>query len=240
MLFRSIGKHLGHSFSKHYFTEKFKTLQLHAEYDLCQLESISDFPILLSKKDWKGFNVTIPYKESIIPYLSKIDNQAQRVGAINTIKIVDNELIGYNTDIIGFKDTLIPLLEAHHKGALILGTGGASKAVQYVLQELQIPYTLVSRECKENTLSYEELNEEIIQSHKIIVNTTPLGMHPDVESYPNIPYHFLTQEHLCYDLVYNPLITEFMKRSSKYGALIQNGLPMLIAQAEAAYAIWIK
>ena len=112
--------------------------------------------------------------------------------------------------------------------------------MQYVLQELQIPYTLVSRECKENTLSYEELNEEIIQSHKIIVNTTPLGMHPDVESYPNIPYHFLTQEHLCYDLVYNPLITEFMKRSSKYGALIQNGLPMLIAQAEAAYAIWIK
>ena len=236
-----IGKSLKHSFSKDYFTSKFEKLHIDADYSLCELANIEEMRDVFSKK-WQGLNVTIPYKEQIIPFLNEVDDLATQVGAVNTIQFSKKEgqtwLKGFNTDVIGFETTLKPLLQTHHTRALVLGTGGASKAVTYVLTQLNIPYVYVSREAGLNKLGYDELKSEIISTHTLIINTTPLGMFPDLESYPDIPYKAIGEKHLLYDLVYNPVKTQFLLQGEAHGATIKNGLEMLINQAEAAYEIW--
>jgi len=236
-----IGKSLNHSFSKDYFTNKFEKEGLDANYLLCELDSISKVNTIFAK-NWQGLNVTIPYKEQIIPYLNEVDELAATIGAVNTIQVRQKEgkiwLKGYNTDVIGFEQTLRPLLKSHHTQALVLGTGGASKAVIYVLKKLNISYSCVSREAGIDKLSYDELNAEIITTHTLIINTTPLGMFPDIEGYPDIPYSAIGERHLLYDLVYNPKETVFLKKGKDFGANIMNGLNMLQLQAEAAYKIW--
>ncbi len=236
-----IGKSLKHSFSKDYFTGKFEKGHINADYSLCELADIEEIKEVFSKQ-WQGLNVTIPYKAQIIPFLNEIDNLAAKIGAVNTIQFSKKEgqtwLKGFNTDVIGFETTLKPLLQTHHTHALVLGTGGASKAVTYVLNKLNIPYTYVSREAGLNKLGYEELTSDIISTHTLIINTTPLGMFPDLESYPDIPYEAIGEKHLLYDLVYNPVKTQFLLQGETHGATIKNGLEMLINQAEAAYEIW--
>jgi len=236
-----IGKSLKHSFSKDYFTSKFEKLHIDANYSLCELANIEEIKDVFSKQ-WQGLNVTIPYKEQIIPFLNEVDDLATKIGAVNTIQFSKKEgqtwLKGFNTDVIGFETTLKPLLQTHHTRALVLGTGGASKAVTYVLTKLNIPYVYVSREAGLNKLGYDELTSEIISTHTLIINTTPLGMFPDLESYPDIPYKAIGEKHLLYDLVYNPVKTQFLLQGETRGATIKNGLEMLINQAEAAYEIW--
>ncbi len=236
-----IGKSLKHSFSKDYFTSKFEKTHINANYSLCELANIEEIKDVFSKQ-WQGLNVTIPYKEQIIPFLNEVDDLATQVGAVNTIQFSKKEgqtwLKGFNTDVIGFETTLKPLLQTHHTRALVLGTGGASKAVTYVLTKLNIPYVYVSREAGLNKLGYDELTSEIISTHTLIINTTPLGMFPDLESYPDIPYKAIGEKHLLYDLVYNPVKTQFLLQGEARGATIKNGLEMLINQAEAAYEIW--
>ena len=237
-----IGKTLSHSFSKKYFEEKFKRENINAVYENFELNDISQVEGLFSiHSNLCGLNVTIPYKEQIIPYLDEIDEQAQKIGAVNTIYI-DKEIgkmKGYNTDVYGFKQSLKPFLENQHQRALILGTGGASKAVAYVLNELGITTAFVSRTPQsENQLSYDELNENILASFLLIVNTTPLGTFPNVDEKPTINYDAITPNHLLYDLVYNPAETAFLKEGKKRGALTINGEQMLQLQAEKAWEIW--
>lgn len=237
-----IGKTLSHSFSKKYFEEKFKRENINAVYENFELNDISQVEGLFSiHSNLCGLNVTIPYKEQIIPYLDEIDEQAQKIGAVNTIYI-DKEIgkmKGYNTDVYGFKQSLKPFLENQHQRALILGTGGASKAVAYVLNELGITTAFVSRTLQlENQLSYDELNENILASFLLIVNTTPLGTFPNVDEKPTINYDAITPNHLLYDLVYNPAETSFLKEGKKRGALTINGEQMLQLQAEKAWEIW--
>lgn len=239
-----IGYRLSHSFSKKYFTEKFRAEGItDCEYDNFQLDSIEEFGSLIKSSDnFKGFNVTIPYKEQIIPHLNGLDPAAKEIGAVNVIKIEeDGRLIGYNSDYYGFRETLKTFIsgsvQTTHK-ALVLGTGGAAKAVVTALKDLGISYQYVSRTAGENILSYDKLNEEVIRQHDIIINTSPLGMYPNVESYSDIPYEHLTNNHYLYDLVYNPEETIFMKKGKDRGAHTLNGLPMLIAQAEKAWEIW--
>lgn len=238
-----IGKKLGHSFSAQFFNEKFKREGIKEEYLLLPIPEISDFPELLVKyPDLHGLNVTIPYKQEVMPFLSEISEDAEEIGAVNTIKITgDNgkiKLKGYNTDVIGFRESLKPLLRPEIKKALVLGSGGASKAVVYVLKKAGITPTLVSRNPHPDNLSYHDLDKRIMEENLLIVNTTPLGMFPDVDSYPPIPYHLLTDRHICFDLVYNPLETEFMKKSAKMGAQTKNGIEMLHGQAIASWDIW--
>jgi shikimate dehydrogenase len=238
-LYGIIGYPLGHSFSPGYFNRKFEDEQINAtyrSYPIATVESIAD--IIRQNTNLKGLNVTIPYKESVIPLLDETDNTAQLVGAVNCISINDGVLKGYNTDVIGFQQSLLPLLEPHYRSAIILGTGGASKAVQYVLDHLAIPFILVSRTGQRHTLPYSALVDELMASHQIIINTTPLGMYPDVHTSPHIPYDTLTNNHLLYDLVYNPEETEFLKKGKEKGAVIKNGLEMLQLQAEACWDIW--
>src|SRR5690606_29981621 len=237
-----IGKTLSHSFSKKYFEEKFKRENINAVYENFELNDISQVEGLFSiHSKLCGLNVTIPYKEQIIPYLDEVDEQAQKIGAVNTIYI-DKEIgkmKGYNTDVYGFKQSLKPFLENQHQRALILGTGGASKAVAYVLNELGITTAFVSRTPQlENQLSYDELNENILASFLLIVNTTPLGTFPNVDEKPIINYDAITPNHLLYDLVYNPVETAFLKEGKKRGALTINGEQMLQLQAEKAWEIW--
>ena len=237
-----IGKTLSHSFSKKYFEEKFKRENINAVYENFELNDISQVEGLFSiHSNLCGLNVTIPYKEQIIPYLDEVDEQAQKIGAVNTIYI-DKEtgkMKGYNTDVYGFKQSLKPFLENQHQRALILGTGGASKAVAYVLNELGITTAFVSRTPQlENQLSYDELNENILASFLLIVNTTPLGTFPNVDEKPTINYDAITPNHLLYDLVYNPVETAFLKEGKKRGALTINGEQMLQLQAEKAWEIW--
>lgn len=237
-----IGKTLSHSFSKKYFEEKFKRENINAVYENFELNDVSQVEGLFSiHSNLCGLNVTIPYKEQIIPYLDEVDEQAQKIGAVNTIYI-DKEIgkmKGYNTDVYGFKQSLKPFLENQHQRALILGTGGASKAVAYVLNELGITTAFVSRTPQlENQLSYDELNENILASFLLIVNTTPLGTFPNVDEKPTINYDAITPNHLLYDLVYNPAETAFLKEGKKRGALTINGEQMLQLQAEKAWEIW--
>lgn len=237
-----IGKTLSHSFSKKYFEEKFKRENINAVYENFELNDISQVEGLFSiHSNLCGLNVTIPYKEQIIPYLDEVDEQAQKIGAVNTIYI-DKETgkkKGYNTDVYGFKQSLKPFLENQHQRALILGTGGASKAVAYVLNELGITTAFVSRTPQaENQLSYDELNENILASFLLIVNTTPLGTFPNVDEKPTINYDAITSNHLLYDLVYNPAETAFLKEGKERGALTINGEQMLQLQAEKAWEIW--
>ncbi len=235
-----IGKPLGHSFSATFFNKKFSEENIPECYNLFPLDSIEELPALLkSHPDLKGLNVTIPYKQAVIPFLNSLSQEASEIGAVNVIKInKDGTLAGYNSDAIGFQTTISPLLKPHMKKALVLGTGGASKAVVYVLKKLGLEVQSVSRTAKNGVISYSDLTPEVISAHHIIVNTTPLGMWPEVDNAPDIPYNLLTPLHLCYDLVYNPEVTSFMKRSEAYGATVKNGLDMLHGQALAAWEIW--
>ncbi len=238
-----IGYPLDQSFSKDFFTKKFHNNNIDAEYLNFELESIGEFPeIIDDNPNLIGFNITIPYKEKILPFLTNLDKEAEKVMAVNTVKIQVNpkekRLVGYNTDVYGFEETLKPHLQSHHTKALILGTGGASKAVKYVLEKLGIEYKFVSRGKERGYLTYKKLNNDIIAEHTLIINTTPLGMFPDVDSYPVLPYNAITNKHLCYDLIYNPPETIFLKKSKEQGATTINGKDMLIKQAEKSWEIW--
>ena len=243
-LYGLIGYPLSHSFSRKYFIEKFRKENItNAEYKLFPLGKISGLPqLLFNNTDLYGLNVTIPYKEAVIPFLDELDETAKAVGAVNTIKIIHNNksrLIGYNTDIYGFRQSIKPFLEANHERALILGTGGASKAVEYVLTQIGVNCLFVSRNPKKkNEIAYQDINEYVIKSHLLIVNTTPIGMYPGVDNSPSIPYEFLTEKHFLYDLVYNPEETIFLKLGRIQGAQGINGLSMLHLQAEKACEIW--
>ena len=241
-----VGYPLKHSFSIGYFNEKFSSEKIEAEYINFEIPDINNFPeIIEANPNLHGLNVTIPYKEKVIPYLYELDKQAAAIGAVNVIKIIRNKggkpkLIGYNSDIIGFTQSIQPLLQSHHKKALILGTGGASKAVFHGLKNLGIEAKFVSRTARFGMLTYEELNAEIIKEYTVIVNCTPVGMYPKVDACPDIPYEAITSEHLLYDLLYNPNITLFMKKGEAKGAVTKNGLEMLLLQAFAAWEIWQK
>lgn len=241
-----VGYPLKHSFSIGYFNEKFSSEKIEAEYINFEIPDINNFPeIIEANPNLHGLNVTIPYKEKVIPYLDELDKQAAAIGAVNVIKIIRNKggkpkLIGYNSDIIGFTQSIQPLLQSHHKKALILGTGGASKAVFHGLKNLGIEAKFVSRTARFGMLTYEELNAELIKEYTIIVNCTPVGMYPKVDACPDIPYEAITSEHLLYDLLYNPNITLFMKKGEAKGAVTKNGLEMLLLQAFAAWEIWQK
>lgn len=240
-----IGYPLSHSFSRPYFTQKFEKEGLPYVYNNYPLEHISDFPKLIKEEEHLlGLNVTIPHKESVIPYLDELDEDAAAIGAVNVIKIrADKSLKGYNTDFLGFKNSMNTfLMQTGTKAsyALILGTGGAAKAVAYALEKEGIVYDYVSRNKKQGQLVYDDLDEPLIDHADLIINTTPLGMHPNVESFPKIPYNCLGKHHRLYDLVYNPSETSFLRKGKEQGASIINGLPMLHAQAEAAWQIWTK
>ena len=238
--FGLIGKNIDYSFSRTYFNNKFKNELLPYSYVNFDIDDISQLPSILKENlNLKGLNVTIPYKESIIMYLDHLSPEAKNIGAVNTIKVLPNgKLIGHNTDYYGFQRSIKSMLTEQHKAALILGTGGASKAIEYAFKEWNIPTLFVSRSAKENSIHYEELTEEIIRSHPIIVNTTPLGTYPNVNNYPKIPYSFITPQHLLYDLTYNPSSTIFMQKGEAQGAKATNGYRMLVEQAEKAWEIW--
>lgn len=242
-----IGRTLSHSFSKGYFTKKFEKLGIKAEnkYELFELATINEFPDLISKfgSNLKGLNVTIPYKQEIMPFLDEIDSAAKKIGAVNTIKFLQSgKLKGYNTDYWGFRWSL-EAWEAFKvvmpQKALVLGKGGAAKAVIIALEDLGLEVQIISRKKEKDTILYEELTKEVIDNHLLIVNTTPLGMYPNLENSPEIPYSFLGQNHLLYDLVYNPKETQFLKKGIENKVKsIHSGLEMLHGQAEKAWEIW--
>ena len=238
--FGLIGYPLSHSFSKGYFSEKFQKESIFdCQYDIFPLEKIEDFVELCAQhKNIVGLNVTIPYKEKIIPFLDELDDEAKAIGAVNTIKFTNGKMIGYNTDCFGFEMSLKPLLKAHHNSALILGTGGASKAVEYVLKKLGISFQYVSRTKSSTSISYNDVNSFIIQHSTLIINSTPIGMYPNVDIAPNIPYDAITNQHLLYDLIYNPEETQFLTEGKIRGAQTKNGLEMLYLQAERSWEIW--
>ncbi len=241
MRFGLIGKNISYSFSQAYFTNKFKQLKLPAHrYDNFDLEDIEALPqVLKDYPELKGLNVTIPYKEAVIPFLTKLSKKAEKIGAVNTIKFQKNGgLKGYNTDCYGFKKSIQPFLKKRHKKALILGTGGASKAIAFSLKELGIKYKYVSRSPIKSNVSYNDLDKDVISQHQIIINCTPLGTFPKIDECPDIPYEYLTKNHLLYDLVYNPKRTLFLSNGEQQGAAITNGLKMLELQAEKAWDIW--
>ncbi len=236
-----IGYPLSHSFSPGFFNDKFGQEGIDAVYQAYPLSDIHLLKELISgDPQLKGLNVTIPYKQAVMPLLDEIDPAAQKVGAVNCIAIRDGNTIGYNTDIIGFGHSLRPLLQQWQDRALILGSGGAAHAVAYVLKQLGIMYKLVSRSEAINCITYDQLTPEIIARHKLIVNTTPLGMYPNVGTAPPIPYEGIGPQHLAYDLIYNPSETQFMKQAAAQGAVTKNGLDMLHLQALAGWEIWNK
>ncbi|WGK64352.1 shikimate dehydrogenase family protein [Croceiramulus getboli] len=238
--FGLIGKNIDYSFSRQYFRDKFEAENIAATYvnfDCAFAKAIAE--LFNTRTDVEGFNVTIPYKEQVIDLLDELDPTAAAIGAVNTIKrLPSGALVGYNTDHYGFRESLLPLLKDHHQDALILGTGGASKAVAYALDTLEINYQYVSRTQGADRLTYSDLNAALISDHPIIINTTPLGTHPNVEQAPELPYLFLGEAHLLYDLVYNPPLTRFLKQGQERGATIINGKRMLELQAERAWEIW--
>jgi shikimate dehydrogenase len=236
-----IGFPLSHSFSKKYFSEKFINENIQGvEYNSYPLEDITALSTLLSSEPMlAGLNVTIPYKEKVIPFLDELSDEVKEIGACNCISIKGTTLKGYNTDVIGFEKSLKKKLKPYHQKALVLGTGGAAKAVYYILRKNQIPFLKVSRTNGENQITYESLTKEIIESHQLIVNTTPLGMYPEVNSFPPIPYQYLGDQHYLFDLVYNPAKTVFLSRGEERGAAIENGADMLVDQAEASWDIWV-
>ena len=241
--FGLLGRNISYSFSKKYFTDKFNNENfVGCTYENFDIPEITAFPeVIKNISDLKGLNVTIPYKETVIPFLDKLSKKAELIGAVNTIKITKKgKLKGYNTDYYGFKKSLQPLLQPHHKKALILGTGGASKGVAFALDELDITYTFVSREAKENGIDYDRINATTFDNYQIIINATPVGTSPNVDAFPLLPYEFFTEKHIAYDLIYNPAETQFLKKAKHQGAQIKNGLDMLIFQAEKAWKIWNK
>lgn len=242
-----IGRVLGHSFSVDFFNRKFNSENIDAQYRNFEIPEIEDFPsVIATTPRLSGLNVTIPYKEQVIPYLDSLDDDAARIGAVNVIKVLRgadgniSALKGYNSDIIGFSRSIQPLLKPWHKKALVLGTGGASKAITLGLKKLGVEPLYVSRTAREGVITYADLTPEVMADHTVIVNCTPLGMYPHVGECPDIPYGRLTDKHLCYDLLYNPDITLFMKKSAAQGAETKNGLEMLLLQAFASWEIWNK
>jgi shikimate dehydrogenase len=237
-----IGYPLGHSFSKNYFEEKFIAENItNASFHLFPIEAISEFKnIIATNKNLKGLAVTIPHKQAVMPHLHSISPEATAIGAVNCISIKNGITTGYNTDVVGFELSLKPLLQPQHTQALVLGTGGASKAVQYVLKKLHIPYIVVSRTKNEaeNIICYEDVHQNIIEQHTLIINTTPLGMTPNEAGLPSIPYNLLTPNHLLYDLIYKPAKTLFLIKGEEQGCIIKNGFEMLILQAEKNWEIW--
>ncbi len=241
--FGLLGRNISYSFSQKYFIEKFKELHLeNYSYRNFDLQQIEDFPLVLHENmdQINGFNVTIPYKEEIFKYLDELDPDAAEIGAVNVIKILDDyRLKGFNSDIYGFEKSLKPLLKGDEEQALILGTGGASKAVAFVLDKLQIAYKYVSRSSiNEKTISYQQLDEQVVKKSTLIINCTPLGTYPEVEACPNIPYEFLTEQHILYDLIYNPALSSFLKKGKELGCTVKNGAEMLKLQADRSWEIW--
>jgi len=239
-----IGYPLSHSFSKKHFTEKFVQEHIdNCEYELYPIENIELFPDLISSdEEICGINVTIPYKVSVLAYVKDLDDAAAKIGAVNCIDIrrANGKAIfkGYNTDAYGFEESLKPFLKEHHTKALIFGDGGAAKAIKYVLNKLGISFLIVTRKPTDSSILYEEVTEQILKEHTLLVNTTPLGMSPNSDTYPEIPYEFVSERHLAYDLVYNPEVTKFLAQASTRGAAIKNGLEMLYLQAERSWYIW--
>ena len=237
-----LGKNISYSFSKAYFKKKFENENIkNITYENFDLESIELLPsVIKNTKNLRGLNVTIPYKEEVMPFLDKINKKARAIGAINTIKITKKgKLVGYNTDFYGFTNSLEPLLQPYHSSALILGTGGASKAIAFSLDQLGISYHFVSRKKTDSvSYTYETLTECILQQHKIIINCTPLGTFPNIDDCPNIPYSGITKHHILFDLIYNPEETKFLQLGKLQNAVTTNGLNMLKLQAEKSWSIW--
>lgn len=247
LVFGLVGHPLGHSFSRLFFTEKFGREGINAEYLNFDLESIDLLPKVIEEHpNLRGLNVTIPYKQAVIPYLDELSDEAREIGAVNVIRISrlsdDDEskpaLKGFNSDIIGFMDSIRPLLQSHHKKALVLGTGGASKAICRGLEKLGLEWKYVSRTAHEGQYTYSDITPELLDDYTVIVNCSPLGMSPRTDSCPDIPYEALSSRHLLYDLVYNPDITLFMRHGRRYGATVKNGLEMLHLQAIASWEFW--
>lgn len=241
-IFGLIGFPLGHSFSQKYFSQKFIDEGIaNCKFELYPIKSIEEFSSLINSTDGlRGLAVTIPYKEQVMPYLNKIDTVANETGAVNCIRFHEGKLIGYNTDIIGFEKSFTPLLQSHHKKALVLGTGGAAKAVQYVLKKINLPYITVSRNknSAQNLIDYSDINSDLLSEYNVIINCTPLGMTPNEETCPELPYDCIGERHYLYDLVYKPAETKFLLNGKSRGAIIKNGYDMLILQAEENWKIW--
>ncbi len=243
-----IGYPLGHSFSRKFFTEKFATEGIDAQYLNFEIPSIEEFPnIIKNNPTLKGLNVTIPYKQQVMQYLDDISEEARAIGAVNVVKCQQStvnsqlHLTGYNSDVIGFVESIKPLLKSHHKKALILGTGGASKAIRYGLEKkLGMKTLFVSRSAREGMITYEEVTAEVLKEYEVIVNCSPVGMYPHVDECPALPYESMNENNLLYDLVYNPLETLFMKKGAAQGATVKNGLEMLHLQAIASWEFWEK
>lgn len=249
-LYGLIGYPLTHSFSKKYFTEKFQKENIaNCAYELFSIENINLLPQLINKNsNLKGLNVTIPYKEAVIPFLNQIDDSAKQIGAVNCINVINHNgltptLIGYNTDEYGFRQSIKPFLESHHERALIIGTGGSAKAVYYVLNQIGIDCFYLTRKkttSNNKILDYSELNKNVFDSIKLIINCSPVGMHPNTSHFPPIPFEYLNSSHLVIDLIYNPEETIFLKKSKNQGSKTLNGLSMLHLQAEKSWEIWNK
>lgn len=238
--FGLLGRNISYSFSRQYFSDKFRKEGLNATYVNFDLADISELQQVLDENpELEGFNVTIPYKEEVLPFLDLIDPIAEKIGAVNTVKILkDGRLQGYNTDYVGFSEAIKPLLRPHHQKALVLGTGGASKAILYALNDLEILPLSVSRTASEGRLSYSDLEEQVMTEHLVIVNCTPLGTSPATEVSPPIPFHLITEKHLVFDLIYNPPQTKLMRLAARQGARVSNGLKMLELQAEKSWQHW--
>jgi shikimate dehydrogenase len=242
-LYGLIGYPLSQSFSQQYFRKKFAEEKiLYTDYETFPLKNMEEISTILhGNKNLKGLNVTIPYKEQVLQYVDKLSDAVQVIGAANCLKIEDGCITAYNTDIIGFEKSLQPLLKNHHTKALIIGTGGAAKAVGYVLNKLNINFLYVSRSKKNAaTISYEVIDKNILQEYTLIINATPSGMHPNEHTFPAIPYEHINEQHLLYDLVYKPTETIFLQKGKQQGAIIKNGFEMLEIQAEEAWKIWIS
>lgn len=235
-----IGRSISYSFSPGYFTKKFEALELKDhEYKIYDLDSIQEFPNLLEREpELCGLNVTIPYKEEIIPFLDELDPIAKEIGAVNTICFHNGKITGFNTDVVGFEKSILPFLVPTDSKALVLGTGGASKAVLHVLKSLGIAPKTVSRTPGPGKLTYEEITPALIRDHEIIINCTPLGTFPDIHKKPSLPYESISKDHLLFDLIYNPEKTAFLKEGEASGARFSNGQAMLVEQAEASWALW--
>lgn len=240
-----LGYPLTHSFSKKYFTNKFEKENTNSSYENFEIDDINKFEqVVKSNPDVVGFNVTIPYKQQIIPFIHELDEAAEQMQAVNTIYVIRDgdkvKLKGYNTDTYGFRNSLEPLLKEHHKKALILGNGGAAEAIKFVLRQLNIQYVSASRREKleENEINYSDIDKTVINDHLLIINTTPLGTYPNEHTFPAIPYEYIGEDHLLFDLVYNPELTQFLAKGKANGASTINGYKMLIGQAEKAYEIW--
>ena len=238
-----IGYPLGHSFSISYFNEKFENEHINAEYINFEMPSIDDFlEVLAMNPELKGLNVTIPYKEKVMQFLDQVSPEARAIGAVNVIKVETKggktQLLGFNSDVIGFTESIKPMLMPYHKKALVLGTGGASKAIAYSLKQLGVDPVFVSRYQRPGTIQYETITPEVVKEYNVIVNCTPCGMFPHSDQCPNLPYEAMDNHTILYDLIYNPDKTLFMRKGAKYGAKVKNGLEMLLLQAFASWEFW--